>query len=159
VSRSLGAVLPPALERRLSQEDLPRLLGRGLPLVTVDAGGWPHPMLCSYLELLAVSATMIRVAVGAGSGTRRNLETRGVATLLIAEPDATMYVKCRTAGSPLVSGDLACFDLAVEDVLEDAAAEGEEGARITGSLTYAPVAALDSEWARATLAVLRLERG
>jgi hypothetical protein len=157
VSRSLGAGLPPALEKRLSQQDLPRLLGRALPLLTVDERGRPHPMLCSYLELLAVSATMIRVAVGARSSARRNLEARGAATLLIVEPDVTMYVKCRASSAPLLSGELARFELVVEEVLEDAATEGEEGARITGGLTYAPVPALDSEWARATLNVLRLE--
>jgi len=43
-------------------------------------------------------------------------------------------------------------------VLEDAAADYERGAGITSGLTYAPVPALDSEWARATLAALRLER-
>ena len=158
MSRSLGAALPPALEQRLSQKDLPRFLGRGLPLVTVDDRGRPHPMFCSYLEVLATSATTVRVAIGAGSNTRRNLEARGAATLLIAEPDVTMYVKCRAAGAPLIAGELARFDLVVEDVLEDAAAEGEEGARITGGVTYAPVPALDSDWARATLAALRLER-
>ena len=158
MSRSLGAALPPALQERLSQKDLPRLLGRGLPLLTVDDRGRPHPMVCSYLELLAVSATIIRVAVGARSSTRRNLEDRGAATLLIVEPDVTIYVKCRAAGAPLMAGELARFDLTVEDVLEDAAAEGEEDARITGGLTYAPVPALDSDWARATLAALRLER-
>ena len=158
MSRSLGAALPPALEKRLSQKDLPRLLGRGVPLLTVDDRGRPHPMYCSYLELLAVSATTIRVAVGARSGTRRNLEARGAATLLIVEPDVTLYVKCRAIGTPLVAGELARFDLVVEEVLEDAAAEGEEGARITGGVTYAPVPALDSDWARATLAALRLER-
>jgi len=57
----------------------------------------------------------------------------------------------------MLSGELARFGLVVEDVLEDAAAEGEEGARITGGLTYAPVPALDSEWARAVLAALRHE--
>jgi flavin reductase (DIM6/NTAB) family NADH-FMN oxidoreductase RutF len=158
MSRSLGPALPPDLQKRLSQQDLPRLLGRALPLLTVDDRGRPHPMLCSYLELLAVSATVIRVAIGARSSARRNLETRGVATLLVVEPDATMYVKCRAAGTPLMAGELARFDLVVEDVLEDAAAEGEEGARITGGLIYAPVPALDSNWARATLAALRLER-
>ena len=157
MSRSRGAALPPALEKRLSQKDLPRLLGRGVPLLTVDDRGQPHPMFCSYLELLAVNATTIRVAVGARSSTRRNLEARGAATLLIVEPDVTMYVKCRAAGAPLMAGELARFDLVVEEVLEDAAAEGEEGARITGGLTYAPVPALDSDWARATLAALRLE--
>ncbi len=157
MSRSLGAALPPELEKRLSQQDLPRLLGRALPLLTVDEQGRPHPMLCSYLELLAVSATVIRVAVGARSSARRNLEARGAATLLIVEPDATMYVKCRASGAPLLAGKLARFELVVEDVLEDSAAEGEEGARITGGLTYAPVPALDSPWARATLAALRVE--
>ena len=158
MSRSLGAALPPALEKRLSQKDLPRFLGRGLPLVTVDDRGRPHPMFCSYLEVLATSATTVRVAIGAGSNTGRNLEARGAATLLIAEPDVTMYVKCRAAGAPLIAGELARFDLVVEDVLEDVAEEGEGGARITGGVTYAPVQALDSDWARATLAALRLER-
>ena len=158
MSRSLGAALPPALEKRLSQKDLPRLLGRGLPLLTVDDRGRPHPMFCSYLDVLATSATTVRVAVGARSNTRRNLEARGAATLLIAEPDATMYVKCRAAGAPLIAGELARFDLVVEDVLEDEAEEGEGGTRITGGVTYAPVQALDSDWARATLAALRLER-
>jgi hypothetical protein len=156
VSRSLGPALPPDLQKRLSQRDLTRLLGRALPLLTVDDRGRPHPMLCSYLELLAVSPTAIRVVVGARSGSRRNLEARGVATLLVIEPDVTMYVKCRTSGAPVLSGDLARFELLVEEVLEDAAAEGEEGARITGGLTYAPVPALDSEWARAVVAALRV---
>jgi hypothetical protein len=115
-------------------------------------------MFCSYLEVLATSATTIRVAVGARSNTRRNLEARDAATLLIAEPDVTMYVKCRAAGAPLIAGELARFDLRVEDVLEDEAVEGEEGARITSGVTYAPVPALDSDRARATLAALRLER-
>ncbi len=156
MSRSLGAALPPELRKRLSQQDLPRLLGLALPLLTVDDRGRPHPMLCSYLELLAVSATVIRVAVGARSGARRNLEARGVATLLVVEPDATIYIKCRTSGAPRLSDDLARFELLVEEVLEDEAAEGEAGARITGGLTYAPVPALDSEWARAVFAALRV---
>ena len=158
MSRSLGATLPASLQARLSQKDLPQLLGRAIPLLTVDERGRPHPMFCSYLELLAVNANTIRIAVGAQSSTRRNLEDRGAATLLIVEPDVTMYVKCRAAGAPLIAGELARFDLTVEDVLEDVAAEGEEDARITGGLTYAPVPALDSDWARATLAALRLER-
>ena len=158
MSRSLGAALPPALVRRLSQQELPSLLGRALPLLTLDDQGRPHPMLCSYLELLAVGAGVIRLAIGARSSARRNLEARGAATLVIAEPNVTMYVKCRASSPPLLSGGLARFDLAVEDVLEDAAQDYEQGARITSGLTYAPVPALDSEWARATLAALRLER-
>jgi hypothetical protein len=81
-----------------------------------------------------------------------------VATLIIAEPDVTMYIKCRAVKPPLPIGKLVRFDLAVEDVLEDAAADYEEGARITGGLTYAPIPALDSDWVRAALEALRLER-
>jgi len=158
MSRSLGAALPPELLRRLSQQDLPSLLGRALPLLTLDDQGRPHPMLCSYLELLAVGPGVIRLAIGARSSTRHNLEARGAATLVIAEPDVTMYVKCRASLPPLLSGELARFDLAVEDVLEDSAADYERGAGITSGLTYAPVPSLDSQWARATLAALRLER-
>ena len=158
MTRSLGGALPPAIELQLSQKELPRLLGRALPLLTLDDQGRPHPMLCSYLELLAVSPTAIRLAVAARSSARRNLEARGVATLIIAEPDVTMYIKSRAAAAPLTVGELVRFDLAVDDVLEDTAADYEESARITGGLTYAPVPALDSDWARATLAALRLER-
>ena len=158
MSRSLGAALPPELVRRLSQQDLLSLLGRALPLLTLDDQGRPHPMLCSYLELLAVGPGVIRLAIGARSSTRRNLEARGAATLVIAEPDVTRYVKCRASTPPLLVGELARFDLAVEDVLEDSAQDYEQGARITSGLTYAPVPSLDSAWARATLAALWLER-
>jgi hypothetical protein len=115
-------------------------------------------MLCSYLELLAVGPGAIRLAIAVRSSARRNLEARGAATLVIAESDATIYVKCRAAAPPVLVGELARFELAVEDVLEDAAADYEQGARITSGLTYAPVPALDSEWTQSTLAALRLER-
>jgi hypothetical protein len=157
MTRSLGAMLPAALEERLSQKDLPRLLGRALPLLTLDERGRPHPMLCSYLELLAVSPALIRLAIAARSSARRNLEARAAATLIFVEPELTMYLKCRAAAPPLTMGELVRFELTVEDVLEDASADYEEGARIVGGLTYAPVPALDSEWARAALAALRLE--
>lgn len=158
MTRSLGALLPAPLEEWLSQRDLPRLLGRALPLLTLDDRGRPHPMLCSYLELLAISPAVIRLAIAARSSARRNLEARPAATLIIAEPELTMYIKCRANTPPLVVGELVRFELVVDDVLEDAAADYEQGARIVGGLTYAPVPALDSEWARTALAVLRLER-
>src|SRR5262249_59239193 len=88
MSRSLGAALPPELVQRLSQQDLPSLLGRALPLLTLDEQGRPHPMLCSYLELLAVGAGVIRLAIGARRSTRRDLGTRGGATLAVAQPRA-----------------------------------------------------------------------
>lgn len=157
MSRSLGPRLPPELVSRLSQADLAPLLGRAIPLISVDADGRPHPMLCSYLELRAIDAGTIRVAIGAASRSAANLEARGAATLLLIEPGRTLYVKCRGAAAGPVHGALRRFDLAVEDVLEDSPAAWEEGLRITGGITYGQAPALDAPWAQAVLAVLRDE--
>jgi len=76
VSRSLGPALPADLLAQLSQADLESQLGRAMPFVTQDGDGTPHPMLCSYLEWLAVDATTLRLAIAAGSRSARNLEAR-----------------------------------------------------------------------------------
>ncbi len=158
MTQSLGAALPPELLARLSQSDLPALLGRGVPLVTVDADGRPHPMLCSYLELLATEPATIHLVIGASGRTGRNLDERGACTLLFVEAERTVYVKCRARGRRFPMGELARFDLAVEDVLEDSPADWEAGIRVTGGITYAPVPALDAPWTQATLAALRADR-
>jgi flavin reductase (DIM6/NTAB) family NADH-FMN oxidoreductase RutF len=155
VSRSLGPALPGDLLRALSQTDLGARLGRALPLLTVDDAGRPHPMLCTYVEILAVSPESLRLVVGAGSGSARNLEARGAVTLLLIEPERTVYVKGRAGGAPLVAEPFARFTLAVEDVLEDSALEWEGGARITSGIVYAP--ALEAPEVQATLALLRRE--
>ena len=155
MSRSLGPALPEDLLHALSQFDLGERLGRALPVVTLDAAGRPHPMLCSYVELLAVGPGAIRLAVGAGGSSARNLAERGAATLLVVEPERTVYVKCRATGPALVASPLARFTLEVEDVIEDSAAEWEGGARITGGIVYGPALGLDAPEVRATLALLR----
>lgn len=155
MSRSLGSTLPADLLALLSQGDLPGHLGRGVPLITVDADGRPHPMLCSYLEILAVDARTIRVAIGAQSRSARNLEERRAATLLIVEPERTVYIKARAAGPAVRVGPLARFGLGIEDVLEDMPADWEAGVAITSGITYAPAPDLDAGWVRETLAALR----
>jgi hypothetical protein len=163
VSRSLGGALPPALLERLSQHDLGRRLGLALPFVTLDSAGRPHPMLLSYLEVRAYDPGTLGLVIGARSATARNLVERTAGTLLIVEPDAVMYVKTRAVDGPLeVAGDaglgLGYFLLAVEEVLEDAAAEWEGGLRITGAIQYRPTPSLEADWARATLAALASPR-
>lgn len=157
MARSLGSALTPALLARLSQDDLAARLGVALPLITVDAVGRPHPMLVSYLELLAVEPGTIRLAIGAGSRSAANLDARGGATLLLVEAGLTVYVKCRAAGRGRVVGQLVRFDLQVEDVLEDSAAAWEEGLGVTSGIRYGPLPDLASDWARATMAALRAE--
>lgn len=158
MTRSLGPALPPGLVHRLSQRDLAARLGAALPFVTVDEAGRPHPMLLSYLEVRAYDAGTLGVVIQAGSRSAGNLARRSVGTLIVAEPDGVFYVKCRALDGPRpVAGaesTLGYFLLAVEDVLEDAAADWEGGLRITQGLAYAPVPDLEAPWARATLAAL-----
>jgi len=152
-----GTVLPSGLLAALSQVDLPSRLDRALSLVTLDPEGRPHPMLCSYLELLATDAKTIRLAIAAASGSARNLEERGAATLIVVDPERTTYVKCRATGEPLIVGGLARFQLAVEEVAEDAADPSEGDVRITSGITYGPPPRLDNPRARLTLDTLRRE--
>jgi hypothetical protein len=163
VTRSLGARLPDALVERFSQRDVRSRLGAAVPFITVDADGRPHPMLLSYLEFRAHDAGSLGLVMLARSRSARNLAERGTGTLIVVEPDVAIYVKLRAVDGPLpVPGgeafELGYFLLAVEDVLEDAAAEWEGGMRITGAITYAPPPTLDEPWARATLAALASPR-
>ena len=163
MTRSVGAALSPALVERLSQRDLERRLGVGLPFVTQDAQGRPHPMLLSYLELRAYDTRTLGLVIQAVSGSARNLLERRVGTLIVIEPDVTVYVKMRALDGPLpVEGGepfgLGYFLLEVEQVLEDSAAEWEGGMRITGTIRYDPVPTLAEAWAQATLAALASPR-
>ena len=155
--RSLGSALPPDLLSVLSQADLPSHLGKGIPLVTVDVEGRPHPMLLSYLEVRALDPRVIRIAIGVESRSARNLAERKTGTFLIVEPTRTVYLKTRVRSGPSpVPGlpALGLFDLAVEDIQEDAPAAWEGGMRITSGITYAPAPSLAEPWAKATLLAL-----
>lgn len=163
MTRVVGSTLSPALVDRLSQRELPKRLGVGLPFVTLDAEGRPHPMLVSYLELRAYDAGSLGLVIRADSGSARNLAERAVGTLSIIEPGTVTYVKIRALDGPLpvVEGEeygLGFFLLEVVQVLEDAAGEWEGGAGITGAIRYAPAPTLDEPWARATLAALAAPR-
>jgi hypothetical protein len=160
MTRLVGAALSPALVARLGQGDLERRLGVGLPFVTLDAQGRPHPMLLSYLELRAYDTRTLGLVVQAASGSARNLAERRVGTLLVVEPDAIVYVKTRALDGPLAveAFGLGYFLLEVEQVVEDSAAEWEAGVRISGTIRYEPVPTLTEPWARATLAALAAPR-
>jgi hypothetical protein len=163
MTRTVGSALTPELVERLGQADLERRLGIGLPFVTQDVEGRPHPMLVSYLELRAYDTRTLGLVIQARSSSARNLADRGVGTLSIIEPDAVVYVKIRALDGPLpvVDGDpfgLGFFLLEVEQVLQDAAAAWEAGTRITAPIRYEPAPSLAEPWARATLAALAAPR-
>jgi hypothetical protein len=159
MTRSLGRSLSQALVERFAQRDLARRLGAALPFVTIDAQGRPHPMLLSYLEIRAYGTRTVGLVIGARTRSATNLTERRTATLLVIEPDVTVYVKLRTVDGPLPVADagehgLGYFLLEVDEVLEDAAADWEGGMRITSALRSGPPPTLDEPWARATLAAL-----
>jgi hypothetical protein len=163
VTRIVGRSLSPVLLDRFSQRDLPARLGVGLPFVTVDAEGRPHPMLLSYLEVRAHDARTVGLVIQARSSSARNLAERQVGTLLVVEPDVIVYLKLRALDGPLpVAGgepfELGYFLLEVDEVREDSAADWEGGMRITAPIRYAPPPTLDEPWARATLAALAAPR-
>lgn len=163
MARSLGPALPPPLLERLSQRDLGPRLGQGLPFVTVDAEGRPHPMLLSYLELRAYDPGSVGLVIQARSRSAANLRERHAGTLIVVDPETIAYVKMRALDGPLpVEGGeahgLGFFLLAVEDVLEDAAAEWEGALRITSGIEYRPAPSLDEPWVRVTLAALAAPR-
>ena len=159
----LHSGLSPDLVERLSQRDLPSRLGVGLPFVTVDSRGRPHPMLLSYLEVRAYDARTLGLVIQAMSGSARNLVERKAGTLLLIEPDGVVYLKLRVIDGPLpVQGGepfgLGYFLLEAVEVREDAAASWEGGAGVTAPIRYAPAPTLEEPWARATLAALAAPR-
>ena len=160
---SRGSRLTPALVDRFSQRELARRLGVGMPFVTVDDVGRPHPMLVSYLEIRAYDASALGLVIQASSRSARNLTERGRATLIVVEPDTIVYAKLRALDGPLPveSGEafgLGYFLLAVDEVLEDAATEWEGGMRITQAIAYRPAPTLEEPWAQVTLAALAVPR-
>jgi hypothetical protein len=163
MTRSVALALSPALVERLSQHDLAARLGVGVPFVTVDAEGRPHPMLLSYLELRAYDTRTLGLVIQAQSGSARNLVERGVGTLIVVDPEGVVYVKTRMLDGPLpVDGGeafgLGYFLLEIEQVVEDSAADWERGTHITGTIRYEPAPTLAEPWARATVAALATPR-
>jgi len=120
-------------------------------------------MLVSYLEIRAYDAGTLGLVIQAASRSARNMAERGTATLIAVEPDTIVYVKLRSLDGPLpVAGGepfgLGYFLLAVDEVLEDAAADWEGGMRITQAIAYGPAPTLEEPWAKVTLAALQAPR-
>ena len=157
MSRSLGRSLPNDLLHLLSQHELPPLLGRVIPMLTLGPDGYPHPMLCTYLELYAVDPKTVRLAINMRSRSASNLQSRRVATFLFVEPERIVYLKGRAGAPPRVFSGLARFDITVEDVLEDTPEEAEGRVRLTSGITYGPPPRLESRWAKEVLVALRAE--
>ena len=62
-------------------------------------------MLLSYLEVRAYDKRTVGLVIGARTRSASNLVERRAATLLVIEPDLTVYVKLRAVDGPLPVAD------------------------------------------------------
>lgn len=140
MARELGDSLPELLRELLGGRDLTGRLGQAILASSTDAGGWPHPALLSYGEVVALDARRMRLALYRTSRTAGNLRRNGKLTLALIGPGMAYYVKttAREQQNPMDGfPDLARFEARVEVVLADQAREDvEPGARLTGGIAF-----------------------
>jgi hypothetical protein len=135
MSQLLGKELPAALQQRLSGGEVEAHEGKIIPIFTIDEGGWAHPALLSYYEIVAKDASTLDMALWKDSSTAKNLRQAGKVTLMISDKGVNYYLKgsirqwhYEMPGAAPVSR----FRIAVEQVIEDQ----ESNAEITTGLTY-----------------------
>lgn len=135
VSQLIGNELNSDLFDRLKGEDIGSKAGRAIVIVTVDEGGWAHPAMLSYHEIVAKNPRRIDLAIGKTSITAKNLRRTGKITLLVTDSGINYYLKGTAkelqesmAGVPFMS----LFRLELEEVLEDQ----EPDAVITSGVTF-----------------------
>lgn len=135
MSQVLGKQLPPALLHRLGGGEVEAHEGKIIPIFTIDEGGWAHPALLSYYEIVAKSASTLDMALWKDSSTAKNLRQGGKVTLMVSDAGVNYYLKgsvrqlhYEMPGAAPVSR----FRVAVEQVIEDQ----EANAEITTGLTY-----------------------
>ncbi len=160
MSRALGSELTADLAARLSGSDLAAVASKVIQIVTSDAGGWPHPALLSYCEVVATDSRTIRLATYAASTTSANMRRSGKITLIVIDERAAYYVKGRAVEkAPALRTTTwnAAFECRVEQVLADEVNEDlEPGAYVASGVTYVnPQRAAELDRARALLAELR----
>jgi len=139
VSRHAGDRFDERLYRRLSGEDLAAHAGEAILIATTDTQGRPHPALLTYGEIVALSPTVLRLAVRGDSATARNLVDRGALTLCLIDAGGAAYVKARarplSSEASLEAQGLVAFEAHVEDVLVDAPTTGEK-AHLASGVTF-----------------------
>jgi hypothetical protein len=135
MSQVLGNQLTAALLQRLSGPEIESHEGKIIPIFTTDEGGWAHPALLSYYEIVARDLSTLDMALWKTSSTANNLRRTGKVTLMIADKAVNYYLKgsvrelqYEMTGAAPVSR----FRIALEQVIEDQ----EPNAEITTGFTY-----------------------
>ena len=140
MSRLVGNKLPEELYRRLSGSNLNLHKEKAIVVCTVDAGGWPHPAILSYFEVVAKDEHNIRLAIYKSTTAVKNIRQNGKLTLQIIDQRLAYYIK---GTAEVLVDEMNCspgnskLNLRVEHVLADEANEEfEPGAYITSGITY-----------------------
>jgi hypothetical protein len=114
--------LPRELVDMLASDDVfgGQPTSQAFPLLTIADSGHPHVCLLSSAQVgvdLGESAVLVSVA---GRQTRRNLEARGLGTVVAVRGSTAFYTKCRVTDRTEVDGR-AGFVLEALEVKEDSA--------------------------------------
>ena len=140
MTRFVGDHLPEDLYQRLAGRHLSAHAEKAILVCTVDAGGWPHPALLSYFEVVAKDERNIRLATYKDSSTTNNMRRNGKLTILIVDKRIAYYLK--GTAEELVremnsSPHNSKLNFRLEQVLADEANEEyEPGVYLTSGVTY-----------------------
>jgi hypothetical protein len=139
MSKRLPPVLTDRLNRLLNGERLSEQLSKVLLLITLDEAGWPYVAMLSYLEVIAVDGSNLRIAPWSNSTTTANLRRSGKATLIVVDEELACYIQttAQELGHELdgFSG-MAKINLRIESILEDKALDYEGAARVTTGILF-----------------------
>lgn len=159
MSKVIGEQLDDDLYARLSGADLEARAGQAVLAMTVDEGGWPHPAMLSYLEVVAKDRRNVRLATYGASSTTGNMRRNRKLTLLVIEARVAYYVKGTVDElSPAMrcTPHNAKLNMRVERVLADEAdAEHEAGVYVSSGVTYRSLNP-DADLARGRVVVAEL---
>lgn len=64
-----------------------------MQLLTVSEDAWPHQAMVSVGELVAISPTVLRLALWSGTQTSMNMERTGKATLIAIVDHQLLYIR------------------------------------------------------------------
>ena len=131
MARSIGNEIPPAIVALLADDAFADWVGVNDDWLTIlvlstTHDQWPHLAMVSLGEIVAVSGRALRLALWPSSTAATNLWREKRTTLTLVHDGAAYYLRCsaRRGADLLLPGDvgqLACFGLRVEDVIEDVA--------------------------------------
>jgi hypothetical protein len=160
VSRSIGSELPDELRTALDGERLEDGIGLIIELLTADEDEWPSVALLSVGEVVAPSASTVRLALWPGTTATRNLTRSGKGTLALFEGGLATYIRVATErGDDIAVGGMhhATFEGAIVDILRDEVTYARMTRGLTFDLPDAPKVL--ARWQATVAALLGAESG